>query len=109
VLERLDPVDRALLGRTGSSVRIALKRSGLARVGGSAEEPRVSITSFCQFLSTFVWTAANGCLWQRTATCHTRARDGRREVLRWAREHGCPWNVLTCARAATDGQFQVLR
>jgi hypothetical protein len=48
VLDRLDPVDRALLGRTGSAVRTAVKRSGLPRVGGSADEPRVGIAAFCQ-------------------------------------------------------------
>ena len=61
VLERLDPVDRGLLGRTGSAVRAAVKRSGLPRVGGSAEEPRVGIAAFCQSLSTHssgLWRAA---------------------------------------------------
>ena len=61
MLERLDPVDRALLGRTGIAVRTAVKRSGVRRVGSSAEESRVGIAPFCQSLSTFVWAVANGC------------------------------------------------
>ena len=73
VLEGLDPVDRGLLARTGSAVRTAVKRSGLPRVGGSAEEPRVDIAAFCQSLSTFVWAVANGCPWQLTTTCQTGA------------------------------------
>jgi hypothetical protein len=54
-------------------------------------EPRIGIARFCTSLSTtFVWAAANGCLWQRTATRHTLARDGRLEVLRWARKVRVP-------------------
>jgi len=26
----------------------------------------------------------------------------------WAREHGCPWNTLTCAEAARRGHLEVL-
>jgi len=106
VLERLD---RGLLGRTGSAVRTAAKRSGLPRVGGSAEEPRVGIVPFCQSLSTFVWAVANGCPWQRAATCATLARGGHLEVLQWAREHGCPWDVRTMQSAAAGGHLELLR
>jgi hypothetical protein len=65
VLERLDPVDRALLGRTGTSIRTAVTLSRLPRVGGTAKEPRVGIAPFCQSLSTFTWAgrmAARGHL-----------------------------------------------
>ena len=109
VLERLDPVDRGLLGRTGSAVRTAVKRSGLPRFGGSAEEPRVGIAPFCRTLSTFVWAVANGCPWQCAETCKTLAGGGHLEVLKWAREHGCPWDRWTCANAAKGGHLEVLR
>jgi len=115
VLERLDPVDRALLGRTGSAVRTAVKLSGLPRVGGSAEGPQVGIAPFCQSLSTFVWAVANGCPWQLGNTCNTLARAGQLEVLMWAREHGCPWVQYTpydsdaCESAALGGHLEVLR
>jgi hypothetical protein len=109
VLERLYPVDRALLARTGSAVRTAVKHSDLARVGGSAEEARVGIAAFCQSLPTFVWAAANGCQWQFTKTCETLAEGGHLDVLRWAREHGCPWDEDTCACAADAGHMEVLR
>ena len=116
VLERLDPVDRALLGRTGSAVRSAVKRSGLLRVGGSAEEPPVGIAAFCQSLSMFVWAVENGCTWQCTDTCDILAGGGQLEVLRWAREHHCPWEGATddidtdcCALAALGGHLEVLK
>ena len=108
-MQRLDRVDRALLSRTGSTVRTAVNRSGLPRVGGSAEEPRVSITAFCQSLPTFVWAVANGCPWQFVTTCRDLAEGGHLEVLRWAREHGCPWNSSTCQFAAWSGHVEVLR
>jgi hypothetical protein len=109
VLERLNGVDLALLGRTGSAVRTAVNLSGLSRVGGSAEGPRVGIAAFCQSLSTFVWAVANGCPRQRAATCETLARGGHLEVLKWAREHSCEWDEWTCARAAAGGYLEVLR
>jgi hypothetical protein len=30
-------------------------------------------------------------------------------VLRYAHEHGCPWDWVTCYRAAKRGQLEVLR
>ena len=30
---------------------------------------------------------------------------GRLEVLKWAREHGCPWAESTCAHAAKGGHL----
>jgi len=102
-------VDLALLGRTGSLVRTAVKRSGLPRVGGSAEGPRVGIAPFCQSLSTFVWAVANGSPWQLATTSSTLAEGGHLEGLQWAREHGCPWSEGTCPSAARGGHLEVLR
>ena len=109
VLERLDRVDLALLGRTGSATRTAVKLSGLSRVGGRAEEPRVGIAPFCQSISTFVWAVANGCPWQLATTCESLAEGGHLEVLRWAREHGCTWNAGTCTSAAWGGHLEILQ
>jgi hypothetical protein len=30
-------------------------------------------------------------------------------VLKWAREHDCPWNERTCARAAESAPLEVLQ
>ena len=109
MLERLDPLDLALLGRTGGAIRAAVQLSGLPRVGGSADEPRVGIAPFCESLSTFVWAVVNGCPWQSAATCETLARAGQLEGLRWARAHDCPWGEGTCGRAAEGGHLEVLR
>ena len=110
VLERLlDPVDRAMLGRTGSGVRTAVKRSGMPRFGGSAEEPRAGIEPFCDSLSMFVWAVANGCPWQVEATSENLAAGGQLEVLKWARVHGCPLHESTYDAAAGGGHLEVLR
>ena len=34
---------------------------------------------------------------------------GHLEVLQWAREHGCPWDKMTCQYAARFGQLEVLQ
>ena len=37
------------------------------------------------------------------------AKGGHLEVLRWLREHGCPWDHETRRRAAARGQLEVMR
>ena len=48
-------------------------------------------------------TAASGMRHVRT-----RRRAATLEVLQWARENGCPWDVDTCAFAAGGGHLEVL-
>jgi hypothetical protein len=43
-------------------------------------------------------------------TCHCAARAGQLEALKWAREHGCPWEESRmCHRAALGGHLGVLK
>jgi len=42
-------------------------------------------------------------------TCSLAAHGGHLEVLRWAREHHCPWDSDTCFFAAQGGHLEVLR
>ena len=37
------------------------------------------------------------------------AQGGHLQVLRWAREQGCPWDFTTCLSAAAGGHLEVLR
>jgi len=37
------------------------------------------------------------------STCEIAAEGGHLEVLRWAREYGCPWDTRTCAAAEESG------
>jgi hypothetical protein len=38
-----------------------------------------------------------------------RGEGGHLEVLKWARENGCPWDEQTCSSAATGGHLEVLK
>jgi hypothetical protein len=42
-------------------------------------------------------------------TCANAAANGYLDVLRWAREHSCPWDATTCMAAAENGELEVLR
>ena len=42
-------------------------------------------------------------------TCEAAARDGHLEVLKWARQNGCPVNADTCVAAAEGGNLEVLQ
>jgi hypothetical protein len=41
--------------------------------------------------------------------CAEAASGGRLDVLMWARENGCPWNVSTCIEAAENGHLACLK
>jgi len=45
----------------------------------------------------------------RRLTCAYAAEGGHLEVLKWARENGCPWDKQTCAYAAKGGHLEVLK
>ena len=40
---------------------------------------------------------------------HGAAHGGHLEVLKWARENGCPWDEITCTWAAEGGHLDVLK
>jgi hypothetical protein len=35
--------------------------------------------------------------------------DGHLEVLKWAKENGCPWNENVCNNAAKNGHLEILK
>ena len=41
------------------------------------------------------WARENGCPWDED-TCANAAKGGHLEVLKWARENDCPWDEWTC-------------
>ena len=38
-----------------------------------------------------------------------RGDEGHLEVLKYARENGCPWDETTCAAAAKNGHLETLK
>ena len=51
-----------------------------------------------------MWVRAHGCPWSDPIEddsvdgCALAAKGGHLEVLRWAPEHHCTWDSMTCAR-----------
>ncbi|KAJ8609837.1 hypothetical protein CTAYLR_008124 [Chrysophaeum taylorii] len=58
-------------------------------------------------LEVLKWARANDCPWD-WRTCANAACRGHLEVLKWARANGCPWDSLTCTEAAAGGHLEVL-
>ena len=52
------------------------------------------------------WAHEHGCPWD-ASTCLHAAAGGHLYVLQWARENGCPWDSRTCA--AIGGHLDVLK
>jgi hypothetical protein len=50
-------------------------------------------------LEVLKWAHLNGCPWDEI-TCSRAAENGHLEVLQWLRQNGCPWNEDTCRYAA---------
>ena len=40
------------------------------------------------------WARENGCPWD-AGMCYSLAYHGHFEILKWAHENGCPWDVGT--------------
>ena len=59
-------------------------------------------------LSTLQWVYEQGCPWDEM-TCARAAKEGHLDVLKWLREKGCPWDARTCSGAAKGGHFDVLK
>jgi hypothetical protein len=55
-------------------------------------------------LEVLKWARENGCPWSEW-TCE-RGDGGHLEVLKWARENDCPWDWRTCANAAEGGHLE---
>lgn len=60
-----------------------------------------------------VWVAHNSknksLIPSKRAFAHRCARKGYFELLKWAIENGCPYNYVTCAKAAGGGHLEILK
>ena len=59
-------------------------------------------------LEVLKWARQNGCPWGK-GTCQAAAKGGHLEVLQWLRRNGCEWDENTCAWAASAGRLETLR
>ena len=62
----------------------------------------------CGHLEVLRWARQHGCPWG-FGTCEAAAMGGHLEVLKWARERGCPWGRGTRQAAARGGHLEVLQ
>jgi len=58
-------------------------------------------------LNILKWAKENGCPWD-SWTCANAAYGGHFELLKYARENGCPWDSWTCETAAYRGHLEIL-
>ena len=54
------------------------------------------------------WARQHHCPWD-LLTPAWAAEGGHQAVLQWARELGCPWDSHTCIHATMNGQLEVLQ
>jgi len=114
VLQRMDPVARAVIAQVARPLLAAVVASGFPRAGRSAGVP-LKLKEFFGSVRRLAWAKENGCPWDAQtcelaagALCVSPQRNV--EVLMYAREHGCPWNDGSmCYRAAETGNLEVLR
>ena len=52
------------------------------------------------------WARENGCPWN-VLTCVMADLYGHLKVLQWARDNSCPWESDTCSEAAQAGHLDV--
>ena len=57
------------------------------------------------YVNTLKWAREHGCIWN-LYTCRFAARGGHLDCLIWAREHGCDWNLDTCKEVAKRRNHQ---
>jgi len=73
-----------------------------------------NLSNVCEFaarnghLDVLKWARENACDWD-VNTCLYAGMNGHLKVLQWLRANGCPWNSDTCAYAALNGHLDVLK
>lgn len=60
------------------------------------------------YLDVLKWARENGCPW-REFVCECAALNGHLQVLKWLRANDCPWNSDTCTGAALNGHLETLK
>jgi len=60
-------------------------------------------------LEVLKWAREHNCPWHGEDVCSDAAGGGHLEVLQWARDHDCPWDKTTCECAAQHGFLEVVQ
>jgi hypothetical protein len=67
-----------------------------------------SNAAFGGYFEILKWARENGCPWDEW-TCSYAAKGGHFEILKWLRENGCEWDVNTCSCASQAGHLDILK
>ena len=107
-----DPTDVARLtavSRGMCAAVAATKRADLATKLITVKKPEEREAVKKGYLSTLQHMHSRGRLSRKKYLCEDAARGGHLEVLKWARENGCPWDERMCTYAAEGGHLEVLK
>jgi hypothetical protein len=59
-------------------------------------------------LEVLKWARDNGCPWDEE-TCSEAVESGHLEILKYLRSQGCPWDAWACLIAAEGGHLEILK
>ena len=93
LLGRLDPTDCALLALVGKPWLAVVVASGAPRAGMGGGAVKLKLADFVGSIQMMAWAKSNlrcPCPGWDISTTAVIAREGRLEVLQWARVHDCP-------------------
>jgi len=103
---------RLHVGGDDVSVGRSGRAPGAAAVGAGARLPvgcgDVFVAARFGHPRVLRWAREHHCPWDWW-TPALAAAGGHLAVLQWAREKGCPWNSRTCSYAAAAGHLEVLQ
>jgi hypothetical protein len=95
-------------GRCSGAALLWLLQQAWRRLAVSQRSHAVVRAASDGQLDMLQWARQQRCPWDMRA-CSAAASRGHVVVLRWLREQGCPWGTGTCNSAAVCGQLKVLQ
>jgi hypothetical protein len=69
---------------------------------------KTNVKNMVASVSLLKWAHEHGCPWNKY-TCMFAAEKGHLYVLKYLHDNGCPWDTLTCMFAAEKGHLEVLQ
>ena len=112
-------VSKKLIKYNNSTISQNIPISVLISTDSFREYDKILLSSrfkstLCRFtsklgnISALRWARDHGCPWDES-TCSVTAYHGHMDLLRWLRSQDCPWDLWTCTFAAGSGNLGVLQ
>ena len=99
--------DRMMLGLSCKSIYQTIQKNA----GSAISTYKSSYASFVSergYLKCLKYARENGCPLD-VVTCASAAKEGHLDCLKYAHENGCPWDKSTCTSAASGGYIYCLK